>query len=525
MADTIKMQAAQVAIVRNETFVRKAGGLKPVLVEETVGAACIVEVVADAEAMHGWQAREVSLVESLAERGFKKGDEVVLDFGDHRVGYVSLDVRAVGSPPDAPLKLKLTFGEMPVEMAEPFSSYNGWISSSWLQEEILLVDVLPARLSLPRRYSFRYLKLEVLDTSQKYRVSFSDVTVRTVTSADTSAVIELAHPDPVIREIDRVSVKTLQDCMQDVFEDGPKRDRRLWLGDLRLQALANYETFRSDDLVKRCLYLFAAVPDELGRVTANLFIEPDLIADDTYLYDYSLFFAATLYDYVWATGDEETLRELWPLARRQVELGLERLDETGVLRDEETWWAFIDWHQSLNKQAPAQGVLIYTLKRAIAMAERLGCESAAELTARLAEVEAATLARLWDSELGFFISGADRQVSWASQAWLALAEVLPPEENKALLLRLLAASPDVGPTTPYMYHHVVEALLLTGCRDEAVAMLKQYWGGMLEDGADTFWELYNPQDKSFSPYGSHLINSYCHAWSCTPTYLIRKFGL
>ena len=27
--------------------------------------------------------------------------------------------------------------------------------------------------------------------------------------------------------------------MQDVFEDGPKRDRRLWLGDLRLEALAN----------------------------------------------------------------------------------------------------------------------------------------------------------------------------------------------------------------------------------------------------------------------------------------------
>lgn len=29
------------------------------------------------------------------------------------------------------------------------------------------------------------------------------------------------------------------DCMQSVFEDGPKRDRRLWLGDLRLQALAS----------------------------------------------------------------------------------------------------------------------------------------------------------------------------------------------------------------------------------------------------------------------------------------------
>ncbi|WP_390580761.1 hypothetical protein [Paenibacillus illinoisensis] len=42
--------------------------------------------------------------------------------------------------------------------------------------------------------------------------------------------------------IDRVAVQT-RDCMQSVFEDCPKRDRRLWIGDLRLQALVNYETF------------------------------------------------------------------------------------------------------------------------------------------------------------------------------------------------------------------------------------------------------------------------------------------
>jgi alpha-L-rhamnosidase len=46
---------------------------------------------------------------------------------------------------------------------------------------------------------------------------------------------------------------------------------------------------------------------------------------------------------------------------------------------------------------------------------------------------------------------------------------------------------------------------------------------MISDGADTFWELYNPDDKKLSPYGSNLINSYCHAWSCTPTYFIRKY--
>ena len=52
-----------------------------------------------------------------------------------------------------------------------------------------------------------------------------------------------------LKKIYEVSVKTLAECMQDVFEDGPKRDRRLWIGDLRLQALANYVTFDNVELV------------------------------------------------------------------------------------------------------------------------------------------------------------------------------------------------------------------------------------------------------------------------------------
>ena len=54
--------------------------------------------------------------------------------------------------------------------------------------------------------------------------------------------------------------------MQTVFEDGPKRDRRLWMGDLRIQALTNYQTYKKSSLVKACLYLFAALPMEDGKV-------------------------------------------------------------------------------------------------------------------------------------------------------------------------------------------------------------------------------------------------------------------
>ena len=74
-----------------------------------------------------------------------------------------------------------------------------------------------------------------------------------------------------------------------------------------------------------------------------------------------------------------------------------------------------------------------------------------------------------------------------------------------------------------MYHYLIEAMLQSGMEEAAFDYLQKYWGGMLADGADCFYEIYDMEDKMASPYGSRIINSYCHAWSCTPAYFIRKY--
>lgn len=512
-------------IIRNDNFIEKAEQLKPQLYEKMVKPSSIIEIKSDNKATHGWRTEYVAPALTLENNEYHKGDSIILDFGDHYVGYLTFNIRTSGSPPDAPLKLKLIFAEMPVEVAEPFESYDGWLSSSWLQEETIFVDVLPAVISLPRRYSFRYMKFDVIDTSQKYRVVFENVECRVVTSANQNEVQSISHDDIELQKMDETSIKTLAECMQDVFEDGPKRDRRLWLGDLRLQALANYETFKTNDLVKRCLYLFAGVPNDKGMVPANVFVAPKLIADDTYLFDYSLFFVSTLHDYYYATEDTETLKELWNTGYRQIKLAMERLDGNNIVKDSSEWWSFIDWQDGLNKQAPSQAILIYVMKQAIRLCKELNTPELGILEIRLKEIVKATKSYFWDDKLKFFISGSDRQVSWASQIWMVLAGVLTMEENKQLMDRLFSENPSNGIVTPYMYHHLIEALIVSGNKDKAIEEMKTYWGGMIREGADTFWEIYDPKNKDFSPYGSHLINSYCHAWSCTPTYLIRKYDL
>ena len=155
--------------------------------------------------------------------------------------------------------------------------------------------------------------------------------------------------DPELQKIYDIGVKTLADCTQDVFEDGPKRDRRLWLGDLRLQALANYATFDQTDLVKRCLYLFAAMTTEEGKISANVFVKPENVPDDTFLFEYSLFFISTLYDLHQAHPDEELIRELYPIAKKQMNITLKMFDENGKLNPDENYPVFVDWSNDFNK--------------------------------------------------------------------------------------------------------------------------------------------------------------------------------
>ena len=512
----------------NHAFVMKAEGLKKKLIVKKEEPTGLVTVQTDPNAVHGWKCKKVADIDSLDDKAYGKGESLIVDFGDHQVGYLVMKIRPIGSPPDAPLHLRLTFGEMPIEMGEDFATYDGWVSSSWLQQETIHIDVLPHVLQMPRRYSFRYLKIEVLDASPKYAVAFDEIYCETVTSADTRKLSPITTADPLLAEMDRISIKTLQDCMQDIFEDGPKRDRRLWLGDLRLQALANYETFKNYDLVKRCLYLFAAVTDENGQVSSNVFVAPNLIPDDTYLFDYSSFFPVTLYDYFVATEDLETAKELWPTAYRQIELALERVNENHLVMDDTSgaWWAFIDWHKDLNKQAAAHAILIYAMKRALGLARAVNDEKRATfLDSKIKLMKKAAVEYLWDEKQQFFVSGAERQVSWASQVWMVLAEVFDIEKSSQLIDMLLTERPAIGPVTPYMYHHLIDALIMVDERDVARQVMKEYWGEMIEDGADTFWESYDPKNKNFSPYGNSLINSYCHAWSCTPTYFIRKYKM
>ena len=113
--------------------------------------------------------------------------------------------------------------------------------------------------------------------------------------------------------------------------------------------------------------------------------------------------------------------------------------------------------------------------------------------------------KFYDENKGLFTSGADKQVSYASQVWMVLGNVIEPEMGLEVLHNVAAEKDAVEMVTPYIYHYYIEALLKCGAKDEALAVMKNYWGGMAELGADTFWELYFHANKSPLMYGIPLI--------------------
>ncbi len=466
--------------------------------------------------------RTVTPVKEGRTTGLKKGDEVRYDFGNHYVGHVSMHITHEGSHPDAPLFIKVRFAERESEFKDNSDDYDGWISRSWIQEEWLHIDVLPAEVKLPRRYAFRYMQIEIIDTSQKYTVGIDKVELVAESAVSIEDITLPDYGDKLLNEITRVSAYTLQECMQKVFEDGPKRDRRLWLGDLRLQAKANYVTFRNMDLVKRCLYLFGGLPFNNNQISACLFTEPANECDDTYLMDYALFFICTLWEYYEASKDLDTVKDLYDIAMQQITNIRDTLDDRGIVKDQgSAFWCFVDWCEGLNKQACAQAIFIYAINYAIKLAELMVDDNAVDDMKSLQDsLKRAAITYLWDDGKECFISGDEHQVSIASQVWMILAGVLDKDEAGELLERIDEMDISYGMVTPYMYNYYVEALIYAGKTDKALEAIKSYWGGMISAGADTYWELYNPNNLKESPYGSDMVNSYCHAWSCTPVVLL-----
>ena len=79
-----------------------------------------------------------------------------------------------------------------------------------------------------------------------------------------------------------------------------------------------------------------------------------------------------------------------------------------------------------------------------------------------------------------------------------------------------------------MRFYELEVLCALGQQRQVLDEIRSYWGGMLAQGATTFWETYDPKEgypERLAMYGNRYGKSLCHAWGASPIYLLGKYYL
>jgi hypothetical protein len=221
-----------------------------------------------------------------------------------------------------------------------------------------------------------------------------------------------------------------------------------------------------------------------------------------------------------------------------MDFALSRLDGEGRPADRDGDWMFIDWAP---KTLPNYGgvtsfeqmLLVRALEATAGVAREVGAdEDAAAYLERAGKLRAEIVPRYWNAEKGalmhmIYNDGRVEPMVTRYPNMFGLFYGYFDEAQKASVVKNVMLNDGVMKIqTPYMRFYELEALCRLGMRSRVLEEVRAYWGGMLDLGADTFWEAYDPQKKpqeQYEMYGDPYGKSMCHAWAASPIYLLARY--
>lgn len=325
--------------------------------------------------------------------------------------------------------------------------------------------------------------------------------------------------NPLVNKIYDVSLYTLHLNSREFFLDGIKRDRWVWGGDVSEACLLNYYSFFDNDICKRSLRLL------LGKKPITRHINT--------IQDYTLFWFISIFDYYLYTGDTSFIIQMYEDAKSLFAFCEESTDENGFLIAKPNDWVFVDWAPINNQGILSVIQILYarSLECLAMMAEVCGDKIGTDLyRTKLSNLMNNIFKFFWNENLGGFIHSSSREsnntVTKYANMFALLFGYLNEEQIKSVKDNVLLNDNILKITTPYMKFYEVAALCEIGCYDCVSDYIKQYWGGMLECGATTFWEQYDPNVSGkahYEMYGRPYGKSLCHAWGAGPLLILGKY--
>ena len=132
----------------------------------------------------------------------------------------------------------------------------------------------------------------------------------------------------------------------------------------------------------------------------------------------------------------------------------------------------------------------------------------------------------YDKEKGFFYHDSAHTLKTKYGNIFAILLGFADEKQKASIAKVFKSDEFTIINTPYMKFYELCACAEIGNMDYVINYMNYYWGGMIDEGATTFWEKYDPSQKGadkYAMYGRKYGKSLCHSWGAGPLYLISKY--
>ena len=331
---------------------------------------------------------------------------------------------------------------------------------------------------------------------------------------------------------------------REFFLDGIKRDRWVWSGDA-------YQSF----MVNRYLY---AEPQITKRTIRALLDRPPYYQHINTINDYSSYMFLAVYDYYFATGDAAFVRDIWDQLSALYRFITERLDaETGYMVARPGDWVFIDW-ADIDKDGPlcAEQILLYMVYRSMALLSKVaagnqvdfgllgshreanGSGSEADtdpyftredFEGRAGRLKERIMKDFWDEDAKAFIdtyASGRHHITRHANIFAILYDFVDDAQKEAITQKVLL-SDSVDPiTTPYFKLFELMALAKMGRLESVQDYIDSYWGGMIDNGATSAWEEFDPRKSGaehYAMYGEPYGCSLCHAWGSGPILLLGQY--
>lgn len=375
--------------------------------------------------------------------------------------------------------------------------------------------------------AFRYVYVETEGTAEVEDISmmyeYAPETVRASFRCN----------DDMINKMWEISEYTLHLTTREFFIDGIKRDRWTWSGDAYQSYLMNYYLYFDSDCVKRTTWQLRGKDPVTSHINTIM--------------DYTFYWFLGIYDYYMYTGDSRFVNQIYPRMQSLMNYVLGRTDKDGMVEGQTGDWVFVDWADGpmskKGKLSFEQVLFCRSLETMALCAHIVGnADDEKKYQSLYNEIRSKLIPMFWDNERKALVHNVEdgkqsNQITRYANLFAIFYNYLTDEQKSEVASNVIHNDNIMKITTPYMRFYELEALCVMGEQADVLKQMKDYWGGMINLGATTFWEKYNPElnvkgasveenlRAQLPMYGRPYGKSLCHAWGASPIYLLGRYFL